>query len=236
MGADDVFGLIGLILGVSTAISPVQSFVKGLKDMEIKNIAYSYLLFAIGNCLFWGNYGLHVNKFYIYCTNLIMLVLFMIYLNLYYYINKCNGDMLTHSVGIIALFIFVYYLLPTYIIGIIAFVINTAWMSTSLVTMKQALINKDASFLNLTMALVTTACCGFWMLYGISISDALVIIPNFIGVILWACNFLIYYWSIGKISNDNFGIVILKKALSVSDDDNISSSREYKLKTNESDF
>lgn len=236
MGVDDFFGIIGMLLGICCGIAPANSFIQGLKEMEIKNIAYSYLVFGVFNCLFWSCYGVQSNKFYIYATNLILLVIFIVYLNLFYYINKSQKEMPTHTAGIVILWLFTYFVLPTQLIGFIAFVVNTAWMATSLVTMKQALLNKDASFLNLQIAVITTLCTSFWLLYGLQVGDIFIILPNMIGAVLWACNFLIYYWSHGKIADDNIGIVILKKCLGINDQDDLSKEKSYTLKNNEQDF
>jgi solute carrier family 50 protein (sugar transporter) len=215
MGLENVFGTLGTFTAISIGIAPAPSFYKGLKEKEIKSVALSFLLFGIFNCGFWTSYGLKDKQTFVMMSNGIMFVLFLIYFNLHNYINNLTHKNIIQTVGFLAVIIAAYLILPATALGFISFLINTAWTFTSLIPAKKALETKDASFINLPIAGVSALNGVCWMFYSILVKDPFVGIPNFCALVLWSFNFVIYYWALDNVSDDNFIIVFLNKVLGV---------------------
>ena len=82
----NIVGTICSVLTIMLVFSPMKSILEGLRTMEIKNIALTYLVSAIASGIFWGTYGLKLNDEPIYISNLFLILLYTFYLNCYFFI------------------------------------------------------------------------------------------------------------------------------------------------------
>ena len=212
MGLVEYFGTLGMILAFCLGASPIPGIYQGLKDMEINNITLAYLLSAVSNCSLWTLYGIKKNDIYIYFTNGVLLFLFLIYLGIFLYIKKeefikIGGYYLAILIGNFIIFSIV----PTELIGFGAFIVNSIWSLCAIETLKECLKRKDPKLINIQISLISTLCSLSWLAYGSLSENIFVVIPNFIGSVLWLANIISYYWSIEKISDEHLVIVWMKK-------------------------
>lgn len=216
----EIFGTLGMVSAFVLGLSPIPGIYEGYKNMDIKNITYSYLICAICNCSLWLLYGIKGDDFFLFLTNGFLLILFLIYFSIFLFIKKEEIFRIgIYIFGVIISMIMIYTLLSMNFIGNLALFFNSVWSLTALENLKVCLKYKDPKLINIQISLVTTFCSLCWLLYGISINHICIMVPNFIGFILWAANLIAYYWSIEKITDQNIVIVYLKKIVLFNEND-----------------
>lgn len=212
MGLVEYFGTLGMILAFCLGASPIPSLYQGYKDMEINNITIIYLLSAVSNCSLWTLYGIKQKDTYICFTNGVLLLLFLLYLFIFLYIKKERYIKIAVIFYIISSAdSMIYAFIPANIIGFAAFLVNSIWSLCAIETLRDCLKSKDPKLINIQISWVSTLCSLSWLFYGILSENIFVLIPNFIGTVLWAANITCYYWSNEKMSHDSFVVLMMKK-------------------------
>ena len=122
--------------------------------------------------------------------------------------------------SLLLLISFVYNYLNKNICLYSATIINCVWQSTTIPTMKEALFNKNASYVNILLSYVSLCNFSVWFVYGIFIHAYIMSLQNFICG--WFCfmNVVIYYNCVNVISDDNCIIFCFRKMLITDNDMN----------------
>jgi len=216
MGLVEYFGTLGMILAYCLGVSPIPGLYQGIKDMEINKITIIYLLSAVSNCSLWTLYGIKIDDLYICITSGVLLLLFVIYLGIFLHIKQERSSIISGLYALIFIFNYILYsIFPINTIGFIAFLVNSIWSLCAIQTLKECLMMKNPKLINIQISFVSTLCSICWLFYGILSENIYVIIPNFIGSILWMANIICYYWSIESISDDSFVLILLKKIFDI---------------------
>jgi uncharacterized protein with PQ loop repeat len=215
MSMANFFGSAAFISSFLLVTSPIPSIYEGYNKGEISNLNVEYLLIGCVQSSLWMLYGYKLNDFYTFLTNVICVTLFLIYVNLYLWINKQNDKILKYNAIAIGSVSFFTVAFNGNICLLIGAIISTLWHFTIIEKMKQSIQTKDASFINLTVAGVSWLNFFLWLIYAILTENYLMCIPNVVGVIIWGLNLLIYSWANSYISHDNFIINSLALVLKV---------------------
>jgi uncharacterized protein with PQ loop repeat len=214
------FGIAGTILNLIFIFSPFPSFYQGVKDKEIKNVSLTYLLFLTGNCSLWTIYGIKLDNFTIIFSNIIGLIINIVYIDMYLYIVDKSDKIILNTIGIIAATMLVYIILPVTMIGLIVTFVLLGVYSSMIIKIRETFVKKNAEYTNYFLSIASVFNTSIWSIYGIFILDWVIIIPNIYGVLINIAALIVYYWSVGKIDDSNIFIILLKRAL-VKEDSNI---------------
>lgn len=227
-----ITNLVSTVANIFTFLvifSPMKSIIEGLQTMTIKNISDTYLLAGILNSCFWLTYSVKNNIPPLYICNAILILVFGFYVNSYYYINKEKGNMVKYSIAIIASFLGIYFIFPANLAASVAVIINTVFYCTIMIKLKESMEKRSNEYINMVIIIVTLFGCICWVLYGLLTNDYFVVIPNVIGIVVYALNILVFYWNDGKIGEYNILIEMLKKILRVEDEKTMISNNLYKI-------
>lgn len=222
-------GYMGTILTFGLTLSPLKSIIEGLKTMTIKNISPVYLQLGIVNALLWSIYGLKLSLPPAYAANLFTLFFFTFYLNAYYYIVNERTNMIIYSSITVALFILVYTILSVSLIGFLSSVLATIFYLSILIKLKESMEKRSNEYLNMMIITASWLASIFWTIFGLMLFDIYIYGPNSLGIIIFGLNYVVYYWNLGKIKEDNFLIELLKKILRVEDEKNHISNNLYQI-------
>lgn len=206
-----ILGILGNIFAFFLQISPIPTIIKGLKEKEIKNLTLSYFLVALINTAFWFGFGFNENDKYIYIINASGLLFFLLYTNIKIYIDYLK-------IKYLILFNIIYFIYLLFVVNclsgkidlFIGTIISCLWQGTTIPTMRQSLFNKDSSFVNFNVMIVSIINFFIWVLYGFFDNVFLISFVNGICFIFCFFNIYIYFWSLGKINNDSKLICFLK--------------------------
>ncbi len=207
----DFIGFLGFILTMFVVGSPIPSLLEGMKKGEIKNLSLEYILLAAAQGVLWLLFGIKEYDYYVKLTNSFVVSAYIIYLNILLYILKNKEKTIYLNLGLFTYITFCSFFLPGKFCLTAAAIVSTVWQFTTITKIREALQSKDASFLNYTIALASFVVFNFWAAYALLTSNYIMLIPNFLGGLIFSANLLIYYWASGTLSHNNFSIVILKK-------------------------
>lgn len=207
-------GLLGDLFSLGLQLSPAPAILQGLKDMEIKSLTLYYFLTGIINGILWVSYGLGAHDPFIWSINVVGNILFFTYMNCFIYIQKLppNYYLYTNG-GLAALFLFCKFAIPYQLNMYVAAVIGIVWQSTTLTTMRLAMLNKDTSYINILLCYVSFANFVAWTIYGILVRTFTLYFVNGICGTIMFVNIYIYYWAINQIPDDDCLIVNLRKII-----------------------
>jgi solute carrier family 50 protein (sugar transporter) len=156
--------------------------------------SFTYLSMFI-NCLFWVTYGVLSDNFTLVFVNFVGFV-FACYYNWLYFKFTSNRESFLTKCSITLLI----YILA---LGYVMFLVNDHWdvlihlgfmaacssiimIGSPLSSLKEVIEKKDASSIPLPICVASSCCALVWMLYGVSMGDRSIIVPNLIGSILGA--------------------------------------------------
>ena len=213
----DVIGMAGFLLTLILLLSPIPSLYEGVKKMELKNLTLEYILIGACQGCLWFIYGYKLNDYYTTLTNTVMVILFGIYMNIFFYINRMKEKFLTYNAGLILTFSLFCLLLSGTVCLILASILSTVWQFSMVGKIKEALYSKDASFINIQIAYASLCVFLFWTIYSLLINNYLMTVPNTIGVIIWSFNIVLFYWANGFISDKSKLGIFLNSFKSKSD-------------------
>ena len=224
-----IFGCLGFLLGFSLQLSPIPSIIHCIQTKTLNSLTLSYFITAIIGNILWYRFGTYHQDIFITYGNIIGCCLFVTYMNIYIimlYSNKATVSIVVNC-SLLLLFSFVYNYLNKNICLYSATIINCVWQGTTIPTIKQALLNKNASYVNIHLSYVSLCNFSVWFIYGIFIHAYVMSLQNFICG--WFCfmNVVIYYNCISVISDDNWGICCFRKMLITNDDDTTNNTDEH---------
>jgi uncharacterized protein with PQ loop repeat len=215
MSIVNLFGSAAFISSFFLISSPIPSIYEGYQKGEINNLNVEYLLIGCVQSSLWMLYGYKLNDFYTCLTNIICVSLFLIYVNLFLWINKQNDKILKYNAIAIGSVTFFAVAFNGTICLLIGAIFSTGWHFTILEKMKQSIQTKDASFINVTVAGVSWVNFFLWLSYAFLTENYPMCIPNIVGVVIWGLNLLIYAWANSYVSHDNLIIKTLAMVLRV---------------------
>lgn len=206
-------GSLGALLSFGLQTSPMPTMIRGVKEMDIKSITLSYHVMASVQSMFWFNYGLGRQDPYIWGVNLIGITLFLIYANMFIYIKGPTKHYLYVDAGVLAQFLIGHYVLPYQWNMIGAVIVACFWQTATIPTMRLALKNKDGSFVDILLAIVSFANFVDWILYSLLTETYLMGFQNFVCGFFCFFNIYIYFWTQGKMPDKDCLIEKLKEIL-----------------------
>lgn len=89
-------------------------------------------------------------------------------------------------------------------------ILNLATYVTILDTVKATISTKDPKTINLFVTLGTGFSSTSWTIYSIIVGDKFIFYPCFVGMMVFALNFTLYLWTLGKVKDSNYVIATLK--------------------------
>ena len=208
MNLVDLFGFVGLIFSLANMISPLPSFYVGVFKKEIKNITLEYLIIGCIKSSLWLVYGLKLNDFYTSLSNICCISLFIMYTNMYLYIKSRMNMSIIYIFSIIIFLINLNYFLTGRVALIAASLLSVLWQFSMIRLTRLALEQKDASFINLQIALVSFLSAFVWFIYCILTENYIMMIPTIFSVIICGFDLLIYLWANMYINDENIMIKI----------------------------
>ena len=208
----DVLGIAGMSISFIKLLSPLPAIIRGLKNKELKNLSSNYLLLALVNSILWGVYGFKVWEFAIYLTNTFAFVMFLFYYNSALYINGEGRYIIPYTFISITVSALTFFFVSKEYVGLLAFVMSSLWMLTSIEKMRDALIEKSPDFINLPVILTSLVGNLIWLNYGLVLRDFYVVFPNALGLVLYFLNLIIYLWVTERIADNNSVVGLIKIA------------------------
>jgi len=231
-----ITGLLGNIQGIIFQITPIPTVYEGIKKGEIKNITLSYFIINFTNMTFWFNYGFKINDFFVYALNIPGLFFFTIYINIYIYLHLEKNYFIIINIFLFLLFSISYKIFPSNLNILLGTIIGLISQTTTIPTMRSALIKKDSGFINITLMYVFLFGCVDWLIFGYLKKIYLMVFSNFIQGIFAISNIIIYFWAEGKVKNENFYILVLKNLMCYEENENENDNEEnenYDIKNEE---
>jgi hypothetical protein len=213
----DLIGTLGFLITFFLIIAPAKSIYEGIQKMEIKNLTLEYFLIGIIQSICWDTFGHKSDDLYVYITNDVAIFFYIVYLNCFLYINRKTMHILYYDASILLVIVFFATSVSAKISSFLASIISCIWQLTTIRNLRTSISLKDASFINLFLALMSLIVFGLWALYSILTNNFVMLIPNFVGLVLWGINITIYYWACNSIPDDHFGIKIIKTLLVIDD-------------------
>ena len=214
-----ITGLLGNIQGIIFQVTPIPTIYQGLIKGEIKSITLSYFLINFANMTFWFCYGFQIKDFFIYALNIPGIILFTIYINIYIYLHLNINFFLIINASLFILFSFAYKILSSKLNIFLGTLVGLISQTTTIPTMKAALIKKDSEFINIGLMYVSLFGCVDWLIFGYLKKIYLMVLSNFIQGIFAVTNIFIYFWANGNIIEDHIYILILKYLMNVNEKD-----------------
>ena len=206
----DILGSAGMVVSFIVILSPLPSVIEGLKKNNLKSLSSSYLTCAVVNSILWGIYGIKLNEFAMYMTNIFSSTVFMFYLCCLLIINDQAIRIIPYALGSSLMSYLIYLFIEKEIVGLIAFLISSIWMITSIEKMREALLERNSKFINLPVILSSMIGNFIWIIYGSMLRNFFIIFPNTLGLILYCFNIFIYLWVTNLIVEKNVLIKIIK--------------------------
>ena len=228
----DVLGIAGMCVSFVMLISPLPSVLKGINDKKLPSLSSNYFLLAILNSILWANYGFKEMEFAIFLTNTFAYFMFLFYFNSSLYINGDSSYMIPYTLLSMTISALTFFFVNKEVVGILALIMSSLWMLSSIEKMREALHEKNSDFLNLPVILSSMLGNLIWLNYGLVLKDFYVVFPNALGFVLYFCNLIIYLWTTDRINEDNFAIGFMKNAFLAKSDTPSGSTKEkrHKLK------
>jgi uncharacterized protein with PQ loop repeat len=184
------------------------------------------------NFILWAVYGLKINEFPLYLTNIFGLIFFLFYFNSALWIKRQTWQILPYDIFFFALAYSLLQLVSVNIVGFTAFIFASLWMLTGLTKMRKALAEKDEKFINMPVILTSVGGNLCWVLYGSLLKDFFVIFPNALGLLIYFLNVLVYIWVINFLGENNLVILLMKHAFIVKVPQKEQTGKEEKLASN----
>jgi uncharacterized protein with PQ loop repeat len=214
-----ITGLLGNIQGIIFQITPIPTVYEGIKKGEIKNITLSYFIINYTSMTFWFNYGYTIKDFFVYALNIPGLFFFTIYINIYIYLHLEKNYFILINIFLFLLFSISYKILTPNLNILLGTIIGLISQTTTIPTMRSALLKKDSGFINISLMYVFLFGCVDWLIFGYLKKIYLMVLSNFIQGIFAVTNIFIYFWANGNIIEDHIYILILKYLMNVNEKD-----------------
>ena len=215
-----ITGLLGNIQGIIFQITPIPTVYEGIKKGEIKNITLSYFIINYTSMTFWFNYGYKIKDFFVYALNIPGLFFFTIYINIYIYLHLEKNYFIIINIFLFLLFSISYKIFPPNLNILLGTIIGLISQTTTIPTMRSALIKKDSGFINITLMYVFLFGCVDWLIFGYLKKIYLMVFSNLIQGIFAISNIIIYFWAEGKVKNENIYILVLKNLMCYEESEN----------------
>lgn len=208
---------IGAVINVINFVAPLRGVLESLRAKKIIGIAYIYFFSGICNFVGWSVYGLRTNNNFVLANNLILLGLFLVYIQLFFKINKEKSSFMMHVVGF-SVVIVVLYVFPVNIVYAVAWCFNMFYTATPLFGTRAILMTKNGKNVNSDIFIVHFANCLAGTIYCVLVNDYIAMMPNLLGVITWGSIVLCWLWANDiMFGNDSDFILLLSTWLEVPD-------------------
>ncbi|OWZ09034.1 MtN3-like protein, partial [Phytophthora megakarya] len=155
------------------------------------------VLSMVGNCVAWGLYGLLIGDYFpLVATNIVGLIFSLFYLIVYYYYepNKCSLrlEILATTLVLVGLVLYPFVAASEEvdensiqsIVGFVTVGISAVMFGSPLVLVKRVIQERNTELLPLTMIVAGAVNCVLWLVYGLLLNDAFVIVPNAANLLL----------------------------------------------------
>ncbi|CAI5732155.1 unnamed protein product [Hyaloperonospora brassicae] len=149
------------------------------------------ILSMVANCVSWGLYGLLIHDYVpLVATNAVGQVLSLFYLVVYYYYetNKCRLSLEILAMTIVLALLVLFPFVAAHegmsaesveaIIGSFSVAVSAVMFGSPLILVKKVVQERNTDYLPLTMISAGAVTCVLWLLYGLLLGDAFVIVPN----------------------------------------------------------
>jgi len=165
------------------------------------------------NCLLWVTYGVLCDNFTLVLVNFVGFLFASYYNYLYFRITNHRDSFLTQC-SIALLF---YLLSMVYVmfalndheqevrqLGYLAAMCSILMFGSPLASVREVVQKRDAQSIPLLMSLAGTGCSLVWALYGFSLGDSSIVVPNAIGAVLGVFQLSLKWLYPGSASADDF--------------------------------
>ena len=226
-----LLGSVGSIFAFCLQLSPFPAMIEGLKTNDIPSMTISYFVMGIFGSVLWTCFGFGINDIFVYGVNIVGITLFGIYLNIFIYVKCDMKTFLMGNLGLLLEFIIAYIYFSPSLCLYLAVIVACIWQSSTIETMRYALEQKDAKFVNILLAVVSLLNFADWFIYGVLIQTYMMSFQNFVCGFFCAMNIYIYMWCNGYMSHDNVIIELMKKAMMVKEIQVSKNTNEIDVKT-----
>jgi len=186
--------LLGNIIGTSMFLSSMPAVLKASKEGKMGSLNPTPFPAQIGNCLAWLFYAIHIMNWWIIVPNCSGILIALFYtVKTYPLLSEADKKTMTKTFSLYALlFAGVLGGLQTGLItastqtafGLMANFCLLFYYAAPMTTLATVFKTKDASSIDLLLAVCGTANGAFWAIYGLAIKDLYVWVPNAIGAVL----------------------------------------------------
>ena len=215
---ESIFGWIGFAISTYFYISPVVPFLKVVKGEKYYKDAPGILLICnLMNCTIWADYGLLKDSFQLYLTCSLGAAITFIWITIYITFLSKKKFFLSLFLNISFLAIicantYVFYeIINIKITGFIALVFNILMLAAPGEKIYTVIKTGNYELIPIFSTIGSLLLAGSWFMFGVYQKDLILYIPNGLGLIFVAFQFIIYFFYYQK----------SKKALSDDENDDV---------------
>jgi hypothetical protein len=216
-GFTNIIGALAMILSIVQMTGLINSLLEAFKRNEYTTkLDKNQLLFIIAETALWSIYGIKLQAFPIYLTNMALFLMYLVCVTCSFWFIKDISN-LGKYVGIsILCWILGYTLLTKNLAGFAAFIIKCLTLYFVYEKIKFCLEKKSNEGIDINELYVGTAAYVAWVIYGLFFAHyPFVWIPNLAFSLIYGFYLISYFWTIGKITDNGMLIVYTRKLFQV---------------------
>lgn len=187
-----VCGWIGAALALFFFISPIVPFIKLIKhQVKLNTIPIIMLICSVLNCVFWFSYGLYINEYPVWVCNGVGALISSIWIIIYwvFFAELKWIPAIIYNLIYINIIGELYYIIHIIVgregnsvIGWIAMGVNILMYAAPGAKVIQLFKTSNLDLLPIYSSICCVVNSTFWFIYGLTISDFTIIVPNVLGV------------------------------------------------------
>ncbi len=211
MNFGDIMGWLGTCISIIFYIAPIIPIMKLIKNkINIKEIPGPLLIMSFMNTILWAVYGLRDNKTQLYICNFIGGIISAIFIIIYIiYLTKLNWkltafyNLMFANIIIEIFYIFYKIINENNTIGLIAMLVNILMYAAPGAKIYQVFKTGNYDLIPIYSSIIALLNSICWLIYGISLKDVNVILPNASGVVLALIQIFVWNVFYNKKKNNN---------------------------------
>ncbi|CAI5744516.1 unnamed protein product [Peronospora destructor] len=197
--------LVVVIVRVLASLAACTLFASLLPDIQVVHRHKSTanmpsalpILSMMANCVAWGLYGVLIDDYFpLVGTNIVGLILSLFYLVVYYYYTTNKGslsfDILVTTLLLLGLVLYPFMATKDGvkqetiqdIVGFLTVTTSCIMFGSPLILVKRVIQERNTNLLPLTMITTGAVACALWLVYGLLLEDAFIIVPNATNLLL----------------------------------------------------